>query len=316
MPCGHGCERSELTRLSIHMLAATHAECLRRPPIEPVALPRIMPATAALADVVEAFMDWEVSDRVDSLTARVLPCSSPQLCIHYRSTAWSNSLRGAGYYRHTASGIQTGVAAIRSCGGPIGVVVVRLKPEAASRIIGVSLRELTDAGVRMRDLFGAGPVSLLEEQLSEAGNSLERVQWVEEFLVPRLRAPDLSAAMRFAAQALRADPTLSTRLLAARLDISERHLSRSFRAIFGTSPKQFARIARISRILHARWYGGAWTDIAHSLGFFDQAHMINDFKSMVGMSPSQFYDAASCNAAVNRLFGRSPFSNFLLTSDF
>jgi AraC-like DNA-binding protein len=169
----------------------------------------------------------------------------------------------------------------------------------------------------MRELFGAGPVSLLEEQLAEAANSLERVRLVEEFLVPRLRAPDSSAAMRFAAQALRADPTLSTRLLAARLDISERHLSRSFRAVFGTSPKQFARITRISRILHARWCGGAWTDIAHSLGFFDQAHMINDFKSLVGLSPSQFFYAAfSHNAALNSLLGRSPFSNVLVTTGF
>jgi AraC-like DNA-binding protein len=301
------------------MLAAIQVESLRRPRAEPLALPRIMPATVALAEVVEAFMDWEVSDRAlaDAITARILPCSSPLLCVHYRSTAWSNRRRSSGYYRHIASGIQTEVAAIRSSGGPIGVVVVRLKPEAASRIIGVRLRELTDASVQMRDLFGAGPVSLLEEQLAEARNSLERVQRVEDFLVPRLRAQDLSAPMRFAAQALRADPTLSTRLLAARLDISERHLSRSFRAIFGTSPKQFARIARISRILHARWYGAAWTDIAHSLGFFDQAHMINDFKSMVGLSPSQFfYDASSRNAALNSLLGRSPFSNFLVTCDF
>jgi AraC-like DNA-binding protein len=301
------------------MLAAIQVESLRRPRAEPMALPRIMPAAAALADVVEAFMDWEVSDLAlaNSITMRILPSSSPLLCVHYRSTVWSNRCGVGCCYRHIAWGIQTEAAAVRSCGGPIGAVVVRLKPEAASRVIGVSLRELTNAAVQMRDLFGAGPVSLLEEQLAEAENSLERVHRVEEFLEPRLRAQDLSAAMRFAAQALRADPTLSTRLLAAHLDISERHLSRSFRAIFGTSPKQFARIARISRILQARWYGGAWTDIAHSLGFFDQAHMINDFKSLVGLSPSQFfYDASSRNAVLNCLLGRSPFSNLLVTCDF
>lgn len=293
------------------MLMATHTKSLRSR-AEPVPLPRFMPAPAALADVVEALMDWEVSDRAlaASLTLRALPCCSPQLYVHYRTIAWSTRRRNAGYYRLIASGIQTEVAAIRSCGGPIGVLVVRLKPEAASRIIGVSLCELTDTSVQLRDLFGAGPVSLLQEQLAEAENSVARVQCIQDFLVPRLRTDALPAAMQLAVQALRADPTVSRRLLSARLDISERHLARSFRATFGTSPKQFARIVRMSRILHARWCGGTWTDIAHSLGFFDQSHMINDFKRMVGMSPSQFFDdASSRNAVLNCLLGRSPFSN-------
>jgi AraC-like DNA-binding protein len=293
-------------------------DALRRTRSEMTGLPRIMPPAPALAGIVEALMDFEVPDRAvtDSLTARTLPCSSPQLCVHYRSTAWSNRRRSVGFYRQVAAGIQTEITAIRSSGGPLGVVVTRLKPEAASRLLGFSLCELTDASVGMRELFGAGPVSLLEEQLAEATCSSERIGRVEAFLLPRLRADALSPAMRHAAQSLRANPALSAQLLAAQLDMSERHLSRSFRGEFGTSPKQFARIARVGKILRARWNGGAWTQIAHTLGFFDQAHMINDFKSMVGMTPSQFFhDASGRNAALNCFLGRSTFCNFLISCD-
>jgi hypothetical protein len=53
------------------------------------------------------------------------------------------------------------------------------------------------------------------------------------------------------------------------------------------------------------------------MGFFDQAHMINDFKSMAGVTPAQFFcEATGRNAALNTLFGRSPFANFLVTCDF
>jgi AraC-like DNA-binding protein len=174
----------------------------------------------------------------------------------------------------------------------------------------------------MRELFGAGPVSALEEQLAEARTSLERITRVEAFLEARLREAQLprngmSPAMQRAVQMLRDDPALSGQHLAEHLDMSERHLSRCFSGLFGTSPKQFARVARISKLVRARWNGNSWADIAQTLGFFDQSHMINDFKSMVGVTPTQFFAvAAERNGALNRLLGRSAFCNFVVSGDF
>jgi AraC-like DNA-binding protein len=278
-----------------------------------------MPPAASLADVVEAFLDWELHDEASasSVTVRTLPCSAPQLCVHYRSAAWKSERAGTGFFRHIALGIQTETASIRTPSGPLGVLVTRLKPEAAARLIGVPLNELTDSSVGMRELFGAGPVSVLEEQLAEARTSLERITRVEAFLETRLLENDLSPAMHRAVQMLRNDPALSGQHLAEHLDMSERHLTRCFSGLFGTSPKQFARVARISKMVRARWNGNSWADIAHTLGFFDQSHMINDFKSMIGVTPTQFFAAASeRNCALNTLLGRSAFSNFVVSCDF
>ncbi len=77
-----------------------------------------------------------------------------------------------------------------------------------------------------------------------------------------------------------------------KLDISERHLSRCFRTTFGIGPKRFARAARIEKVLAARREGAAWDDIAYTLGFADQAHMIRDFNDMVGQSPEDFFRVA------------------------
>jgi AraC-like DNA-binding protein len=281
-----------------------------------------MSPAAPLADVVEAFLDWEVQHAAtaSSMSVRTLPCSAPQLCVHYRSTAWASRAGGC-FYRHIAVGIQTESASVRTPSGSLGVLVTRLKPEAAARLIGVPLNELTDSSVGMRELFGAGPVSLLEEQLAEARSSLERVTRVEAFLEARLMESQLlecgmSPAMYRAAQMLRNDPALSGQHLAEHLDMSERHLSRCFSGLFGTSPKQFARIARISKLVRARWNGHSWADIAHTLGFFDQSHMINDFKSMVGVTPTRFFAIASGQqGALNSLLGRSVFCNLLVSGD-
>jgi transcriptional regulator GlxA family with amidase domain len=77
--------------------------------------------------------------------------------------------------------------------------------------------------------------------------------------------------------------------LASLLGISERHLSRGFRAIYGTSPKQYARLARN---IAARKRGLNWTDVAYACGFTDQADLLHNFGTIVGGTPAEFFGTA------------------------
>jgi AraC-like DNA-binding protein len=86
--------------------------------------------------------------------------------------------------------------------------------------------------------------------------------------------------------------------LASQLDISRRHLSRSFQATFGTSPKQFVRLARIEKAMAARRNGEAWADIAYACGFSDQTHLIRDFNAIIGQPPEDFFRALNASAGV------------------
>jgi AraC-like DNA-binding protein len=40
-------------------------------------------------------------------------------------------------------------------------------------------------------------------------------------------------------------------------------------------------------VLSVRAHGASWADIAYVTGFTDQAHMINDFTAIVGVSPAE-----------------------------
>jgi AraC-like DNA-binding protein len=180
--------------------------------------------------------------------------------------------------------------------GPLGVLIVRLKPEAAARLMGERMQDFVNEKIDLGHLFKAGELSLLEEMLMEAPDSAARFARIESFLLRNLREcrPDPVACL--AAQCLRRNPSLRVQRLAARLDVSERHLSRSFRAMFGASPKQFARVARIENILAMRRDGSAWADIAYACGFADQAHMINDFDAIVGAPPQQLFRTIAVDA--------------------
>jgi len=148
-------------------------------------------------------------------------------------------------------------------------------------------RDFLGARIGLDDLFGASRVSLLGEKLSQATTTAERFSHMRTFLLSNLRPRETESVVSQAAALLQRDPCLRVRQLAARLDVSERHSCRDFSGMFGMGPKQFARIARIERVLSARAQGATWTDIAHATGFTDQAHMNKDFTAIVGVSPTE-----------------------------
>ena len=255
-----------------------------------------------LAEIVDQIADWDVPDgdvaRV--LTPKALPSTAPYLIAQYRMPFRSDRHFGASGYRHrryghVATAVGTGVVTVRPA-GPLGVLIIRLKPEAAARLMGERMQDFVNEKIDLGHLFKARDVSLLEGMLMEAPDSATRLARIESFLVQNLRECRSDPVVCRAAQCLRRNPSLRVARLAAQLDVSERHLSRNFRAMFGASPKQFARIARIEKILAMRQRGSAWADIAYACGFADQAHMINDFDAIVGAPPQQLFRTTAVDA--------------------
>jgi methylphosphotriester-DNA--protein-cysteine methyltransferase len=60
----------------------------------------------------------------------------------------------------------------------------------------------------------------------------------------------------------------------------------------GLAPKHYARIARLQRVL-ARMRGVprdriVWSRIASEHGFFDQSHLVNEFRALTSVTPATF----------------------------
>ena len=250
-------------------------------------------SSSILAGLADRMADWDITscDQTQSMDLKVIPSPHPVLIVQYRAPLASTWQLGASGprkldYRQVVTAHQSGIVTIRP-DGPIGAIVVHLKAESAVGLLGYEMRHFLDAQVSLGDVFGKSTVSLLQEQLCEARTSAERFAHMEQFLVTNLQRRKLERPVCRAAALLRQSPWLRVRDLAARLDISERHLLRRFRIMFGTTLKEFARVARVEKILSARARGAAWTEIAHKSGFADQAHMIHDFRAIVGVSPTQ-----------------------------
>jgi AraC-like DNA-binding protein len=266
-----------------------------------------------LAEVVAVLWDVDVTDaeQARAATIKVLPTTSPLLIIHYRTSMGSN-LRSA--YRRIASGIQTRTVTVRA-DGAIGGVLVRLKAQAACRVFGRELAALTDTTMGLDDIFGDAEMSRLEQMLAEAKDARERVTRVEQFLLAQISARQSDPIVERAMLGLQRNPAMSMTRLAARLDICERHLRRRFNRVTGAGPKLFARVARVEKIIAARVNGGRWGDIAYAAGYNDQAHLVNEFRSLVGEPPEAFFRGAMVAdyRGVNGFLARSVFSNTFVT---
>ena len=95
-----------------------------------------------------------------------------------------------------------------------------------------------------------------------AADATTRSACEQKFLFTHLRRDPPNTVVERAALRLWRNPVWPVRRLAYSLDISERQLTRRFRALVGTTPKQFARIARIGKAVAAKRHGASWADIA------------------------------------------------------
>jgi AraC-like DNA-binding protein len=151
------------------------------------------------------------------------------------------------------------------------------------------MHELMNVKIGLRNIFKDREIAELEEKVMKADGSRERVACVERFLLRSLRQDRDDPVFSHASLQLRRNPGLRIEKLASLLGISKRQLSRGFRASYGTSPKQYARLARVEKVVDARRRGLGWADVAYACGFTDQAHLINDFGAIVGRTPAEFF---------------------------
>lgn len=177
------------------------------------------------------------------------------------------------------------------------VVGAKFKPGAFQPFFRRPVSELTDRMEPLDAVFGGGGADLEREVLADEDDA-RQIALIEAYLRPHIPAPDenVTAVLRVIEAAL-ADRELTTvDQLVARSGVAERTLQRLFRKYVGVSPKWVIQRFRLHEAV-ARAEGGAaidWASLAHELGYFDQAHFINDFKAQVGRSPTEH--VAACAA--------------------
>ncbi len=161
-------------------------------------------------------------------------------------------------------------------------------PGGLFRLLGIPMHELFDGGFDALDFFDSG-CKTLNEQLKDLPDLETGKKLVENYLLSRL--PVFSEAIPFDAALmtlLKNDGQLSIEQTASIACLSLKQFERKCSERIGMSPKMYARILRFSKAyrLHEADPNLSWTKIAHEAAYFDQMHLIRDFKVFAGVNPS------------------------------
>lgn len=175
--------------------------------------------------------------------------------------------------------------------GPSGGLQIDFTPIGAYRFLGMPMHELANIVVSLGDLLGPS-ASRLAEQLQSLPSWGPRFEMMDQLIARRLGdAPEGSPAVAAAYDRICASGGLaSIGTIADEVGWSQKHLIQRFREQIGLPPKMFARIVRFGRAMELvrSPQPGPWTDIAYRCGYYDQAHLIRDFREFAGTTPSAF----------------------------
>ena len=225
---------------------------------------RIYRPSPALARYVHCY--WTLETR-GGTPQTIFPDGRPEIVVHLGDPAIQDGRR------------QPSAILVGQMRGPVGITPgaqtqsfgIRLNPAGAFALFGFNQSEITDRIVELepkvaRALRGAGPGQVVEAEL------LKRCKAPE----PRIEA----AISRIANRAGR----VTVDALARHVELTPRHLERLFQAQVGIDPKTLARIVRFQRVVTAPAQN--WAALAADAGYFDQAHLIRDFRRFTGLTPA------------------------------
>ncbi len=170
----------------------------------------------------------------------------------------------------------------------LNAIRVDFLPGGLYRMLGIPMYDLFDRGYDALDFFGAEMRSIAG-QLQHISDLAEGKNVVEKFLLNRaLKLKEIlpfDAALRIL---LANDGNISIDKIASLSCLSIKQFERKCKERIGMNPKMYARILKFSKAyrLHEACPQLNWIQIAYEAGYYDQMHMIRDFKFFAGVNPS------------------------------
>jgi AraC-like DNA-binding protein len=174
--------------------------------------------------------------------------------------------------------------------GPASVIGARFHPAAARRFLDMPMDRATDARLDLARLW-TGEARTLMRELGDARDEAGRVAAVAQFVARRVAGTEEDATLAACVKALEdGGGAMPIQAVAELAGIGRRQLERRFLHDVGVSPALLANVFRFRRVFDAieRDSTRPWTDAAIAAGYFDQSHLIRDFRRFVGCTPGEF----------------------------
>jgi AraC-like DNA-binding protein len=168
------------------------------------------------------------------------------------------------------------------------MVTARLQLGRVQSVLGVPASLIAGRVVALDELWGQSATQRLFDQVAQSPTTSDAASILGRAITQRFTQARLhDPRRRLVNEAANKLTDHSVQSAASSLGLSERQLRRIFTESVGISPKKFAMLTRFSRALAAARSAPAanWAQIAASAGYYDQAHLIGDFRLLAAATP-------------------------------
>lgn len=227
-------------------------------------------AHESISDIVDLF--WSVAwcfDDQTSFDQKIIPNPHVNIVVYGDGTYVEGPIKDCFSYHLKGSGIIFGV---------------KFRVGAFNSLYKGDIDQLTNKKVPIDQLLPAW------SKLNDLVTVDEKIAYINNELVGQAKSDKQVIAEKIVDYIKDNKDLHKIKVLHKVFDISERGLQRLFKTYVGVNPKWVIRVYRLQELKSAIENKTEinWLDLAYQLDYSDQSHMINDFKSIFGMTPNEF----------------------------
>jgi len=250
-----------------------------------------------LSQFITGFVYYKGYTAVHSID-RFLPDGNVQIIINLtdepRCIYDSQTLAKSSEYKKLwISGIREQFINIPS-GNGAEMFIIEFKKGMAYPFLGAPLTEITGRVVE-GELILNSVFSELRERLLEQDSPAAMFRLAEAMLMKQFQSKlEINSFVGFAVNSILANPAGTIiKSIADKAGYSSKHLINIFSNHTGISPKSFLRIMRFQKAIQDIENTGSisWVALAHDCCYYDQAHLIANFKEFSGFTPMEYMQA-------------------------
>ena len=169
-----------------------------------------------------------------------------------------------------------------------GIFGVMLQPFAIPLLFGIPSSEVANQLVDLHTLLGAEGRILTEKMIAAPDND-SRILLVNKFLEERLTQQDNPAIAHIVGCIYASKGLVNVLSLAQQAFLSQRQFERNFKEQIGFTAKSFTKLVRFKSLLSDSTKNKSLTSLAYEYGYYDQSHLIQDFRKFTGYTPFVYF---------------------------
>jgi len=245
-----------------------------------------------LESVIQFFWNFESAFSNSSIYKLSSTASvNPKLAFQYETGMMLN--KNGKKETFFASGFQSQTNSFyeMSADKKVGIFGVSFQPFAIPLLFNIPANALTNHNIEISDLLG-NEGKILQDKIENCTTIEQRIDTIKTFVEAKLTKSNFETdKLVTVVKTIQAHKgNINIEKLSESYFLSQRQFERKVKVLTGFSPKTFAGIVRFEECINSAYlHKLSLTELSLSVGYYDQSHMIRDFRKFTGKNPKEYF---------------------------